>query len=346
MLASWFFGYFNVAQGARDYYTSTAVPKALKPVRVMPTAMADYDVVIVGAGAAGMTAAIYACRKGLSTLVISKDIGGQTTQTNHIENYPGVDAMPGLALMDKFKETAEKFGATFETNSVSRIDKSKDGTFTIALEEGKHTARAVVLAFGREARRLGIPGEDQFWGRGVATCVTCDAPLYRNKTVAVVGGGNAALEGVLELAPVAKQVYLIHRRDEFRADEITEAKVKAEPRITLLLNKVPVEVKGEKSVTAVMVKDLPTGQVAELPVDGVFLEIGHIVDSSPVKDLVRLNEQGEILVDENGRTSCPGVFACGDVTPVKYKQTVISAGQGAIAALEAHSYLSGLGGKR
>ena len=303
--------------------------------------MADYDVVIIGAGAAGMTAAIYTCRKGLSTLVISKDIGGQTTQTNHIENYPGVDAMPGLALMDKFKETAEKFGAKFEMGNVSRVDKSKDGTFTVMLEEGKRTCRALVLAFGRESRRLGIPGEQQFWGRGVATCVTCDAPLYRNKTAAVVGGGNAALEGALELAPVAKAVYLIHRRDEFRADEITVNKVKEDKRITLLLGKVPVEIKGDKSIKSVMVQDVATRQVAELPLDGLFYEIGHVVDSSAVKDLVKLNEQGEILVDENGRTSCPGVFAAGDVTPVKYKQTVISAGQGAIAALEAHAYLTG-----
>jgi thioredoxin reductase len=161
----------------------------------------------------------------------------------------------------------------------------------------------------------------------------------------VVGGGNAALEGVLELAPLAKKVYLIHRRDEFRADEITVAKVKADSRITLLLGKVPVEIKGEKSVSAVMVKDLASGQVAELPLDGLFLEIGHVVDSSAVKDLVNLTDQGEIIIDENCRTSCLGLFAAGDVTPVKYKQTVISAGQGAIAALEAHVYLAGLSGR-
>jgi thioredoxin-disulfide reductase len=307
--------------------------------------MGTYDVVIIGAGAAGLTAAIYSCRKGFSTLVISKDIGGQTTQTNHIENYPGVDAMPGLALMDKFKETAEKFGTVVEIGTVSKVDKNKDGTFTVNAESGKHTGRAVILAFGKESRRLNIPGEEEFWGKGVATCVTCDAPLYRNKVVAVIGGGNAALEGALELAPIAKQVFLIHRRDEFRADEITVKKVKEDTRITLLLGKTPVEVKGDKAVTSVIVKDLEKGQFAELPLDGIFLEIGHIVDTSAVKDLVDLNAAGEVIVDANGATSCPGVFAAGDVTQVKYKQTVISAGQGATAALEAHSYLSGIGGK-
>lgn len=308
--------------------------------------MGAYDVIIIGAGAAGLTAAIYSCRKGFSTLVISKDIGGQTTQTNHIENYPGVDAMPGLALMDKFKETAEKFGTVVEIGIVSKVDKNKDGTFTITGEGIKHTARAVILAFGKESRRLNIPGEEEFWGKGVATCVTCDAPLYRNKVVAIVGGGNAALEGALELAPIAKQVFLIHRRDEFRADEITVKKVKADNRITLLLGKAPVEVKGEKAVTSVMVKDLEKGQFAELPLDGLFLEIGHVVDTSAVKGLVELNAAGEVIVDANGATSCPGIFAAGDVTQVKYKQTVISAGHGATAALEAHSYLSGLSGKQ
>ncbi|MEK6822445.1 MAG: FAD-dependent oxidoreductase [Nanoarchaeota archaeon] len=304
--------------------------------------MDKYDVIIIGAGAAGMTAAIYTCRKQLSTLVISKDVGGQTNQTNHIENYPGVDAMPGPQLMDKFKENAQKFGAQFEMAGVVRVDKDDKGIFTITLDdESQRQARAVILAFGRQARRLGIPGESEYFGRGVATCVTCDAPLFRGKVVAVVGGGNAALEGVLELAPIAKKTYLIHRRQDFRADEITIEKVRKDHRIELLLNKGVVEVKGDKFVRFLHLKDTVTQQDSDLAVDGMFLEIGSDVNSDAVAHLVQRNPASEVIVDKNGNTSCAGMFACGDVTPVKYKQTVISAGEGAVAALEAHSYLSG-----
>jgi len=304
--------------------------------------MTDYDVIIVGAGAAGMTAAIYTCRKQLKTLVISRDVGGQTNQTNHIENYPGVDPQPGPQLMEKFKANAESFGAVFEYGGVTKVDKNKDNTFTLTIDDGTaRTTRAVILSFGRNARRLNIPGEEQFWGRGVATCVTCDAPLFKGKVVAVVGAGNAAAEGALELAPLGSKVYLIHRSEKFRADEITVQKLKADKRVTIMLNKTPIEVKGDKFVTSITLKDTINGKTSDLPLDGIFLEIGSIVDSSAVAGLVSRNEQNEVIVDKNGNTSCPGIFAAGDVTPVKYKQTVISAGEGAVAALECHAWLTG-----
>ncbi len=209
--------------------------------------MKEYDVVIVGGGPAGLTAAIYTCRKNLKTIVVSVDIGGQTNLTTHIENYPGVDAMPGPDLMQKFHESAKKFGAEFKTCKVTKIDKEDDKFKVLMADCETIIAKAVILAFGRIPRALGIPGEDKFLGRGLSTCATCDAPLYKNKIVAVIGGGNAAVEGALELVEAgAKKVYLVHRRNEFRADEVTVKKAKAEKIIEITTPFVPVEIVGFK----------------------------------------------------------------------------------------------------
>ncbi len=303
--------------------------------------MTEYDVIIIGAGAAGLTAAIYACRKKLKTLVISADIGGQTNLTNHIENYPGVDAMPGPALMQKFKENAESFGAEIKMGKVEKVEKQGDIYLVHVAEDGELTCRALILCHGKIHKELGIPGEAKFLGRGVSTCATCDAPLFRNKTAAVVGGGNSAVEAALELAVIAKKVYLIHRRDEFRADEISVQKLNQHKNIELLLSHAPIEIKGDKFVRSVVVKNLKTNEIKEIPIDGLFVEIGHVVENEMVKDLVKLSPQGEIIIDDRNRTSEPGIFAAGDATIVPYKQTVISAGEGAIAALECYRYLSG-----
>ncbi|MBI4148352.1 thioredoxin-disulfide reductase [Candidatus Woesearchaeota archaeon] len=303
--------------------------------------MTEYDVIIVGAGAAGLTAAIYACRKKLKTLVISADIGGQTNLTSHIENYPGVGAMPGPTLMQKFKENAESFGAEIRMGKVAKVDK-EGSTYRVNIaENGELTCRALILCHGKVHKELGIPGESKFLGRGVSTCATCDAPLFRNKTAAVVGGGNSAVEATLELAAIAKKVYLLHRRDEFRADEISVQKMKDHANIELLRSHIPLEIKGEKLVKSVVVKNLKTNETTELPIDGLFVEIGYVVENDMVKHLVKLTPQGEIIIDDRNRTSDPGIFAAGDVTTVPYKQTVISAGEGAIAALEAYRHLSG-----
>ena len=303
--------------------------------------MTDYDVIIIGAGAAGLTAAIYTCRKKLKTLVVSADIGGQTNLTNHIENYPGVDAMSGPALMQKFKENAESFGAEIKIGKVDKIIKEKD-TYKVHLaENGELDCRAVILCHGKIHKELGIPGESKFLGRGVSTCATSDAPLFRNKTTAIVGGGNSAVEAALELAVIAKKVYLLHRRDEFRADEISVQKLKQHKNIELLLSHSPLEIKGEKFVRSVVAKNLKTNETKEIPIDGLFVEIGFVVENEMVKDLVKVNAQGEIIIDDRNRTSDAGIFAAGDVTTVPYKQTVISAGEGAIAALECYRYLTG-----
>lgn len=262
--------------------------------------------------------------------------------TNHIENYPGVDPMPGPTLMQKFKDNAKSFGAEFVNGKAAKIDKKGNG-FTVTLANGDvYECRAVIVSFGTVPRELGIPGEAKFLGRGLSTCTTCDAPLFKNKVVAVIGGGNAAVEGALELAKVgAKHVQLVHRRNEFRADEITIGKVMAEKNIELVTPYEPVEIVGDKFVTALKIKHAETKQEKTLDVQGVFKEIGFVVDVTPVKHLVKVNERNEIIIDANNNTSVPGIFAVGDVTTVPYKQTVISAGEGAKAALECYRWLSG-----
>lgn len=307
-----------------------------------------HDVIIIGAGAAGLSAAIYTTRKELKTLIIDPGFtGGQTSLTSGIENYPGVKHLPGPELMKIMKEQAEGFGAKTTVGKVIKVDPQKNNSFQLSLEDGStEIAKAVILTFGVLPRQLNIPGEQKFFGRGVSTCATCDAPFFKGKTVAVVGGGNAGVEAVIDLAVVAKKVYLIHRKDSFRADEVTVAKMKKLPNAELVLNSIPTEIKGEKFVTGVSVQNLNTKKIGDLTINGFFIEIGHIIDSSMVKGVVDLNERGEIIVDEVQRTSFPGLFAAGDSTPVAYKQTVIAAGQGAVAALECYRYLSNSGNSK
>ncbi len=303
--------------------------------------MKEYDVVIIGAGAAGMTAAMYTCRKQLKTVMISVDVGGQTNMTNHIENYPGVDAQPGPQLMDKFREQAQHFGAELIMGKVVSVEKADKKFKLTTADKQEFLARAVILGFGKVPRELGIPGENDFLGKGLSTCTTCDAPLFKNKITAVIGGGNSAVEAALELAGIAKKVFLVHRRDQFRADEITVKKLKAHANIELVLNHKPIAVVGEKFVTALKVEDVASGEQKDLAVDGVFKEIGYVADTASVKDLVEVTKQNEIVIDANCKTSCDGIFAAGDITTVPYKQTVISAGEGAKAALSCYQYLSG-----
>ena len=300
-----------------------------------------YDVIIVGAGAAGLTAAIYTCRKKLKTAIISIDVGGQTNLTSHIENYPGTGAMHGIELMQRFQNEAIGFGAELIMGKVNKVDKIEKG-FKIGLANGEeYECKALILAYGKVPRSLGIEGEDKFMGRGVTTCVTCDAPLYKNRDAVVIGGGNSSVEGALELATIARKVYLVHRRDTFRADEVTVEKLKENKNIEIVLNSVVAKIIGDKNVEGVEVENIVTKERKSLKVDGVFIEIGYVVDTSFVQHLVKVNEKKEIIVDERGNTSHPGIFAAGDITPVLYKQTVIAAGDGSKAALECYRWLTG-----
>lgn len=303
--------------------------------------MKQYDVLIIGGGAAGLTAAIYTCRKKLKTGMITIDVGGQTLLTNHIENYPGFELVSGPDLMSKIRAQVEKFGAETIMGEVNKIEKDKD--FLVSLSNGeKYKSKAIILASGKTARKLGIPGEDKFLGRGVSTCATCDAPFFKEKNVVVVGGGNSAFEAVDLLEKYSKKVYLAHRRDEFRADEITVDKVKKMKNVEIITSAVPVEVKGDKFVSGLVIEDLKTKEKRELKVDGIFVEIGYELKTDWLKGLVKRNKMNEIVIDDRCRTNQEGFFAAGDVSTVPYKQIVVSAGEGAKAGLEAYKYIKGV----
>ncbi len=303
--------------------------------------MKQYDVLVIGGGAAGLTAAIYTCRKKLKTGLITIDVGGQTLLTNHIENYPGFDLVAGPELMTKIRSQVEKFGVETIMGEVNKIEKDKD--FTVSLSNGeKYKSKAIILASGKTAKKLGIPGEDKFLGRGVSTCATCDAPFFKDKSVVIVGGGNSAFEAAELLEKYSKEVYLIHRRSEFRADEIVVDRVKKRKKVKIITPVVPVEVKGDKFVSGLVVEDSKTKEKKELKADGIFVEIGYELKTDWLKGLVKRNKMNEIVIDDRCRTSQEGFFAAGDVSTVPYKQIVVSAGEGAKAGLEAYKHIKGV----
>lgn len=300
------------------------------------------DLAIVGGGPAGLTAALYAARRAISTVVITKDIGGQLATTPLVENYPGIESIDGLQLSMDMQKQAQKYGAQFLMSEVSHVEApggDHPQEFLITSAGEPVLAKSIVLTFGVTPRKLKVPGEDAYYGKGVSYCATCDAPLYRNKVVAVIGGGNAALEAAEILSRVAAKTYLIHRRDQFRAEEITLNKVKQDPKIEMRTWTEVREVKGEKTVKTIVVENTQEKKTEEIAVDGVFVEIGRVVQSAWIKDLVDLNEAGEIMANPRGETKTPGLFAAGDVTNIPQKQIVSSAGQGCIAALSAYEYI-------
>jgi len=299
-----------------------------------------YDIIIVGAGPAGLTAAIYAGRRALKTLVISKDIGGQIAKAPDVENYPGFDSISGIELMQKMQEQAENNNAEIIFEEIKTVKKEKDG-FIIETSSAKHKGKALILAYGKTPRGLDVKGEEKYSGKGVSYCATCDMPVFKNKVVAIAGGGNSALDAALYGSKIAKQVYLIHRREGFRADEITIEKARKTKNIQFVLNSVIKEIKGTNFVKSIIVEDIKTNKTKEIPLDGVFVEIGYDVKTEIVKHLVKLDQYMQIIIDNNCKTSHPGIFAAGDITNTPVKQAVVSAGEGAKAALAAYNYLQG-----
>ena len=308
-----------------------------------------YDTIIIGAGAAGLTAGLYAARRNLKTLIISKDVGGQTAIATEIENYPGViDEPNGFQLMQKFQKQAEGFGAEIKYQAVVSIEKSKKD-FKIKTDKNSYTAKTIILAFGLTPRELNVPGEEKLKGKGVAYCATCDGPLFKEKTIAIVGGGNSALDAADLMSSIAKKVYLIHRRNEFTAESVLQKKVLAKSEsasggkqaknITTILNSEIKKINGQARVESVVVANTQEKNTKIINLDAVFIEIGYQAKTDWLKDLIKLNPQGEIITDENCRTNVPGIFAAGDVTDAPYKQIVISAGEGAKAALQAYAYI-------
>lgn len=304
-----------------------------------------YDLIVVGGGPAGLTAAIYAARRAMKTLILAKEFGGQAVYASKVENFPGFDLISGYELMEKMKVQVERLGAEVRNVEATEIKKENDVFSVRDKDGGSYESRTLVLSFGAVPKKLGLPNEDKFKGNGISYCATCDAPFYKNKSVAVVGGGNAALDAALLLAKFASRVYLIHRRDEFKAEEVRINEIKKISNVEIILNAEIKEIKGEKNIAGITVADEATGASRDLEVNGIFVEIGHIVESEFVSKMVSLDLRRQIIVNEKNETNVPGVFAAGDATTVPYKQIVIAAGEGAKAALSAYSYLQKINSK-
>ena len=297
---------------------------------------------ILGSGPAGLTAAIYAARANLEPLVISGvPAGGQLILTTDVENYPGFpEGILGPELMDRIRAQAKRFGTTFIDANVTRVDLGKR-PFVLELgAEGTVTAEAVIVATGANARWLDLPSEQRLRGHGVSACATCDGFFFKNQPLALVGGGDSALEEANFLTKFATKVTVIHRRSALRASVIMQERARANPKIAFQFDSVVEEVLGEGKVTGVRVRHLPSGRVTDLPVGGLFVAIGHDPASEPFRGQLDLDEKGYIQVHEHTRTSVPGVFAAGDVLDHRYRQAVTAAGLGCMAALDAERYLA------
>lgn len=301
----------------------------------------EYDVLIVGAGPAAMSAAIYAARKNLAVALIGENAGGQITNTATIENWLGFPRVGGQELAMMFRDHAESYRLAERLHArVESVQRHGD-MFTVALSGGDiYRARSVIYCAGKEYRRLGVPGESRFLGHGIAFCATCDAPLYRGKRVAVVGGGNSAFTAARDLLGYADEIHIINISDKFIADPVLQEQVRSAAQVTLHPSMHVREFLGEDKLSAVRLESVDGRDRFDLAVDGVFLEIGLVPNSAPVKALLRLNERGEIPVGRDQSTEVPGLFAAGDVTDEVEKQIIVAAGAGAKAALAAHRYLT------
>jgi len=298
-----------------------------------------YDLIIIGGGPAGLTAALYAGRARLKTLILEKmALGGQIILTSVIENFPG---FPGSIATDKLVSAMEKqvkdLGVQVKNDEATRI--ISDAGFKIYGQEAGYQAKAVIVASGATYKKLDIPGEEKFRARGVSYCATCDAPFFKGKKVAVVGGGDKAVEEALYLARHAKEVVLVHRRSELRASKILQEKLFQDKKIATVLNAVPLEIIGGKTVTALKIKDVNTAEIKEIKTDGVFVFIGIRANAAFLGDFLKLAEDGFILTDEEMRTSQEGVFAAGDCRKRPLNQVITACADGAVAAFGANRYL-------
>ena len=297
------------------------------------------DLIIIGAGPAGITAAVYAARKKMDLLVISKDIGGQTAWSGDIENYTGYQFVTGPELVAKFEEHMKKNNIALKENEdVIGIEKKKDKVF-VKTDKEEYEAKTVIIASGKRSMELGVPGEEEFKNKGLTYCATCDGPLFSEKDVAVIGGGNSALDAALQLTKIANHVYIINIAKELTGDLIEQDKLKNSKNVTIMNESQVTAVLGDKFVNAIKIKTKDSEK--EIPVQGIFVEIGLIPNSGFAKGVSK-NEKQEIRVDSYNRTNIPGIFAAGDVTDVPEKQIIIAAGEGAKATLGAFRYLSRL----
>lgn len=302
--------------------------------------MAHYDLIIIGGGPAGLTAAIYARRKELSVLLIAKSIGGQAAIAHEIQNWPGIESIDGFQLAQNWQKHAQAWQPEIISDEAMEIKKS-DGGLTVKTNSGEYASEAVILSFGLTPRDLGVPGEKELIGRGVSYCATCDGPLFKNKTVAVIGSGNSAMDAVGYLSALAEKVYLLSDVCKSNADSAALARLEALTNVEIICGIKVQAVIGEGKVSGIKFSDIETGENKEIALQGIFVEIGHLPKTGWLKGTVDLNERGEIVTDKSGQTNLEGVFAAGDCTDVGYKQMIIAAGEGAKAALSAYKYVAG-----
>lgn len=296
-----------------------------------------YDLIIIGGGPAGITAAVYAARKGMNFILITKDIGGQTLLTSTVENYTGYQFISGMELVSKFEEHMRKYNIPIKENETA-VDISKQGdTVIVKTGKGVYNARAVIIASGKRSRELGVPGENEFHNRGLTYCATCDGPLFAGKDVAVIGGGNSALDATLQLINIARKIYLIDIAPVFKGDAIMQEKIKKSNKVVIFTHTRVLNIQGDKMITGITVQR--KGKEENISVQGIFVEIG-LVPNSEFTSILEKNEDGEIIINCSTETNVPGIFAAGDVTNVQDKQIIIAAGEGSKATLSAFRYIS------
>lgn len=297
---------------------------------------------IIGGGPAGLAAAVYAARKRLNTLLVSGDIGGQVNRTSGVENYLGYQFVEGAELITKFHEQVSRYPIDQKIGlKITRLEKVEGG-FEAEAETGeKYQARAVIFAAGKRPRQLNVPGEGEFAGKGVTYCSTCDGPVFAGQRVAVIGGGNSALEAALDMVKIAEHVDLVSLTP-LTGDAILIEKLKGAPNLSIYIEHQTERIAGKDFVEGLVIKDTRTGENKRLAVSGIFIEIGLVPNSEPVKGLLKLNKVGEVPINCSGETAIPGLYAAGDVTDVPEKQIVVAAGEGAKAMLQAHRYLQRL----
>lgn len=300
-----------------------------------------YDLAILGGGPAGITAAIYASRARLNTIWIDKNFvpGGQITATYEVDNYPGMPGISGMDLGEAFGEHARKLGLEPKREKILSLENISGDIKTIHTKKNEYQARTIILAFGAEHRKLDIPGEDDLGGLGVSYCATCDGAFYKDRTAVVVGGGNAAAEDAVFLSGLCKKVYLVHRRDELRADKAIQEKVFGCENIEMVWENIPLEILGQDEVTGIKIRNVKTGEERELDTDGVFIAVGIVPNTTLVEDQLELDENGYICAGEEGITSAAGVFAAGDIRTKALRQVVTAVSDGANTVASVQKYL-------
>ena len=304
-----------------------------------------YDVIIIGAGPAGLTAALYASRSRLKTLVMeSSSSVSQAATASHIENYPGFESISGFELVSKFKKQAEKFGTEFKQEEVNFIKPGANKAWTVNTSSGSEEALSVIVASGARPKKLGIPGEDELRGKGVSYCATCDGAFFKNKNIVVVGGGNTAIEEAVFLTSFGKKVTVIHRREALRATKIIQERAFANKKIEFAWNSNAKEILGKNKVEAVKIENVKDKKISEISCDGVFMLIGYIPNTNFLKNTLNIDEYGYVISDDNMKTSKDGIFAAGDARKKLLRQVITASGEGATAATSARMYVDELKG--